>query len=215
MARLIKKIIFEGRIEVLTGLHIGGSNTELGIGGPDSLVVRNPLNQIPYIPGSSLKGKMRALIEWKDGTVNVTAKGAHATNDPKTRAGQLFGTAGENDSDKRPSRIIVRDSRLLVEDENVDWSHTDMLYTESKTETSIDRITAKANPRTIERVPVGASFELNMVLNVFDKDDEQCLRDTLREAIELLNDDYLGGNGSRGYGHVKIDLKEKQQNEKV
>ena len=215
MARLIKKIIFEGRIEVLTGLHIGGSNTELGIGGPDSLVVRNPLNQIPYIPGSSLKGKMRALIEWKDGTVNVTAKGAHATNDQKTRAGKLFGTAGENDSDKRPSRIIVRDSRLLVEDENVDWSHTDMLYTEAKTETSIDRITAKANPRTIERVPAGASFELNMVLNVFDKDDEQCLRDTLREAIELLNDDYLGGNGSRGYGHVKIDLKEKQQNEKV
>ena len=71
---------------------------------------------------------------------------------------------------------------------------------------AIDRVTAKANPRTFERVPAGAKFNLNMVLNVFEGEDEQALRATVKQAIKLLEDDYLGGHGSRGYGQVEIKI---------
>lgn len=80
--------------------------------------------------------------------------------------------------------------------------NTDLPYTESKTEVTIDRITAKAMPRTIERVPAGVSFNVNMVINIFDGEDESKLLKTLNDAMALLEDDYLGGNGSRGYGQV-------------
>ena len=86
------------------------------------------------------------------------------------------------------------------------FDNTDLPYTESKTEVAIDRITAKANPRTFERVPAGAQFKLNMVLNIFEGENEQRLKETLKLAIRLLQDDYLGGHGSRGYGQVEIKL---------
>mgnify|MGYP001513413193 FL=1 len=86
------------------------------------------------------------------------------------------------------------------------FDNTDLPYTESKTEVAIDRITAKANPRTFERVPAGAQFKLNMVLNIFEGENEQRLKETLQLAIRLLQDDYLGGHGSRGYGQVEIRL---------
>ena len=84
--------------------------------------------------------------------------------------------------------------------------HTDLLYTESKTENNVDRVTASANPRTFERVPAGAEFKLSMVLNIFEGEDELALKATLNQAIELLQDDYLGGHGSRGYGQVEIKI---------
>jgi CRISPR-associated protein Csm3 len=88
------------------------------------------------------------------------------------------------------------------------FRNTDLLYTESKTEANIDRVTSAANPRTYERVPAGAQFELNMVLNVFDTDDEAELKKLLDQAIALLHDDYLGGSGSRGYGQVLLEFKD-------
>lgn len=198
--KLLKKISYTGRIELKTGLHIGGTNAALNIGGPDKFVVRNPITNIPYIPGSSLKGKMRSLVEISNGETN----GGKPSNDPNSKAGKLFGTAGDDDS-KRPSRLIVRDAELDL-DANVDFSNTDLPYTESKTEVAIDRVTAKANPRTFERVPAGAIFKLNLVLNIFEGEDEKGLKDTLKQAIRLLEDDYLGGHGSRGYGQIKIIL---------
>lgn len=206
--KLIKKIIYTGDIVLKTGLHIGGTNAALNIGGPDKFVVRNPLNNVPYIPGSSLKGKMRSLIELKYGTISQKNT---ATNDPTTKAGKLFGTSPENSQDKtkRPSRLIVRDCELITKDDHdssYNFDNCDLPYTESKTEVSIDRVTAQANPRTFERVPAGAKFKLNMVLNIFDTDNEQELKSTLNEAIELLKDDYLGGQGSRGYGQVDFDV---------
>lgn len=208
--KLIKKIIYTGDIVLKTGLHIGGTNAALNIGGPDKFVVRNPLNNVPYIPGSSLKGKMRSLIELKYGTISQKNT---ATNDPTTKAGKLFGTSPENSQDKtkRPSRLIVRDCELITKDDHdssYNFDNCDLPYTESKTEVSIDRVTAQANPRTFERVPAGAKFKLNMVLNIFDTDNEQELKSTLNEAIELLKDDYLGGQGSRGYGQIDIIKKE-------
>lgn len=195
--KLKKKIIYTGTIVLKTGLHIGGTNTALNIGGPDKFVVRNPITQLPYIPGSSLKGKMRSLIELAYGETN----NGSVTKDPNTKAGKLFGVASEIDNG-HPSRIIVRDGELKNPEE---LSNTDLLYTESKTEVNINRITAKANPRTFERVPAGARFNLEMVLNVFDGDDEEELKSTIKKAIELLEDDYLGGNGSRGYGQVVFE----------
>lgn len=126
----------------------------------------------------------------------------NVTKDPNTKAGRLFGVSSDT-KDGHPSRIIVRDGELINSEE---FANTDLLYTESKTEVTINRITAKAMPRTFERVPAGAKFNLEMVLNVFDGDDEDELKNTIKKAIELLEDDYLGGNGSRGYGQVKIKL---------
>lgn len=198
--KLVKKIIYTGTITLKTGLHIGGTNAALNIGGPDKFVVRNPINNVPYIPGSSLKGKMRALVEIAKGCISD----GKASNDPKSLSGELFGVATGN-SDNRPSRLIVRDAELDLSKPEM-FDNTDLPYTESKTEVAIDRITAKANPRTFERVPAGVQFKLNMVLNIFEGENEQRLKETLQLAIRLLQDDYLGGHGSRGYGQVEIRL---------
>lgn len=216
--KLVKKIVYTGLITLKTGLHIGGTNASLNIGGPDNFVVRNPIDNIPYIPGSSLKGKMRALVEILNGETNA----GKPTNSINTKAGALFGVSA--DSGGHPSRLIVRDSVMLTELDNdkeiekyglsrkeiPDFSHTDLPYTESKTEVAIDRITAKANPRTFERVPAGAIFKLNMVLNIFEGENEESLEATLNQAIKLLEDDYLGGHGSRGYGQVAFKIVKKE-----
>ena len=204
MSRLVKKIIYTGKIVLKTGLHIGGTNAALNIGGPDKFVVRNPINNIPYIPGSSLKGKLRSLIEIKNGCSKVST-------DPNSESGKLFGVAGGNDN-TRPSRLIVRDAELDTKSKPGIFENTDLPFTESKTEVNIDRVTSKANPRTFERVPAGAEFKLSMVLNIFEGEDEKELEGILFKAIERLHDDYLGGQGSRGYGEVEIkDLKENKE----
>lgn len=204
--KLNKKIKYTATIVLKTGLHIGGTNAAMSIGGPDNFVVRNPLNNIPYIPGSSLKGKMRALIEIATG--DVSEKG-EASDNPNGIAGKLFGVGANKGG--HPSRLIVRDAELMIDDPEVDFSRTDLLYAESKTEATINRITAEANPRTFERVPAGAKFKLNMVLNVFEGENEKELRETVDKAIELLENDYLGGQGSRGYGQVKFDKLETEE----
>lgn len=212
--KLEKKIVYTGIITLKTGLHIGGTNASLNIGGPDNFVVRNPIDNIPYIPGSSLKGKMRALVE----ILNRETNGGNPTNRVDTKAGALFGVSA--DVGGHPSRLIVRDSVMITELDTEDelnlygltrkdvpdFSHTDLPYTESKTEAMINRITAGATPRTFERVPAGAQFKLNMVLNVFEGEDESSLKATVAQAISLLEDDYLGGNGSRGYGQVSVKI---------
>lgn len=205
--KLKKKIIYSGAITLKTGLHIGGTNAALNIGGPDKFVVRNPINNIPYIPGSSLKGKMRALVELYHGCAEEKRGTVGPSNDKNSVSGSLFGVAGDSNSSK-PSRLIVRDAELDVE--ACDFSNTDLPYTESKTEVAIDRVTSKANPRTFERVPAGAKFKLNMVLNIFEGEDEEKLKNTLKQAMKLLEDDYLGGHGSRGYGQIKFEIKKEE-----
>ena len=213
--KLKNKIVYTGIIRLKTGLHIGGTNAALNIGGPDKFVVRNPLTNIPYIPGSSLKGKLRSLVELANGETNA----GKPSNNPNSKSGALFGTAGDSESN-HASRLIVRDAVMVTqaddEDELMifglersdipDFSNTDLPFTESKTEVNIDRITAKANPRTFERVPAGALFKLEMVLNIFEGENEDDLKNTLKQGITLLHDDYLGGNGSRGYGQVEIKI---------
>ncbi len=204
MAKLTKKYVITGKIECLTGLHIGGTNSAMGIGGPDSMVIRNPLNNKPIIPGSSLKGKMRSLLELSQGEIGGSSGGQVRNGPAQSKdhlAVRLFGSADSKGDNQLPSRIIVRDASLLTPEEK--FSNTDMPYTETKTEVVIDRITSAAMPRQIERVPAGAEFSLNMVLNIFDHDNnEKELLDALKLSMNLLEDDYLGGNGSRGYGQI-------------
>lgn len=212
MKKLIEKVIYKGVITTLSGLHIGATNISMGIGGIDNWVVRNPLTMIPYIPGSSLKGKMRSLLELKYG---CCSEDGDSSPDPESVSGMLFGTAGNRNDQKRPSRLIFRDAPLIVDNKDgeygaadIDFGKTDLLYTESKTEVNINRVTSAANPRTFERVPAGAKFRFEIVLNVFEDEDKAEMDRLLKECIKLLENDYLGGNGSRGYGQVKIEIKE-------
>lgn len=195
MERLISKIKVTAKLKLLTGLHIGDNSENVEIGGIDSPVIKSPLHQgQPYIPGSSLKGKMRCLLEQMYGSPKVG--GCDKINN-------LFGYSSEN----KPSKLIVRDAYLVessIKDlENCD--SLDMPYTEGKWENTINRVKGTAeHPRQIERVPAGVLFHVEFIVNVWDDDKEEDLLGLLEEGIKALENDYLGGNGSRGYGQVKF-----------
>lgn len=194
MEKLVKKILVSTKLTVVTGLHIGGSKDSVEIGGIDNPVIKvaTRKNQ-PYIPGSSLKGKMRCLLEQVNG---ATAVGKSET------VNNLFGYASNN----QPSKLIVRDAYLSNDSVNkLIAASLDMPYTENKYENTIDRVKGKAeHPRQSERVPAGAEFEVEMVINVWDNDNADELKQLLRQGIALIENDYLGGSGSRGYGQVKF-----------
>jgi CRISPR-associated protein Csm3 len=204
---LQKKIIFRGKIETVSGLHIGGTEAGMEIGGVNSYIVRNPSDNKPYIPGSSIKGKLRSMIELVQGQIGNEKMGQVVNGpcmDPNSNGAKLFGNMTKGDElGQRPSRIIVRDCMLQNEH---NFKHADLFFAQAKTEVVLDRLTAKAMPRTIERVPQGAIFGLSIVLNIFEGENEKELVNLVLQGLRLLQDDYLGGNGSRGYGEIKINL---------
>jgi len=177
-------------------------------------VIRNPLTDEPYIPGSSLKGKLRYLLEWSlGGDYILKSKDRHvyASPDPKDPVARIFGLAPENDEaslkvarERGPTRLLVRDAYLL-EDSKRELERTAArggLYTEIKQEVFIPRLGGNANPRTTERVPAGARFGVEMAYRVLDDLDEEYFQNYLLRALELLEVDGLGGHISRGYGQV-------------
>jgi CRISPR-associated protein Csm3 len=209
---LTGKIILKGRITCRTGLHIGAADSGLAIGGIDSAVIRDPLTNQPYIPGSSLKGKLRSLLERSLG-MEFNRKGGrdvmrHECNDPACPVCRLFGASTEGQRGRNlPARLKVRDAFLTSDSESeLAEVESGLPYTEWKTENGLDRITAAANPRQLERVPAGAVFAFEMVYDV--EAPEEAVQDLnhLASMIDLLEDDALGGGGSRGSGRVKIDL---------
>ncbi|MGB9877304.1 MAG: type III-A CRISPR-associated RAMP protein Csm3 [bacterium] len=210
---ILGKIIINGEMECLTGLHIGARREAMKIGGIDLPVVRDPITEFPYVPGSSLKGKMRSLLErkmQKDFNATIGEVRIHSCTDANCEICRLFGSTPveeRGEVENIPSRIAVRDL-LPTEDskEMLKEIETGLLYTEWKFENAIDRITSAANPRQIERVPAGSVFQLEIVYTV--ENEEQLERDlvNLFSAMRLLEDDYLGGHGSRGYGKVKFRL---------
>ena len=221
--KLDRKIFIQGEIKLLTGMHVGGSSLGLGIGGADKVVIRNPVDNLPYIPGSSLKGKMRSLLEKSLGLVEIekiknkdkeewTGK---LCTDPEKDAVQLFGFPADTADTKpeyAPTRLTVRDSRLLNEQTLADAENTDMYCTEIKTEVAIDRLTSRANPRQFERVPAGARFGLDLVIDLYNVDagsnGDGSRADRfvylVCQALSLVEDDYIGGQGTRGYGQVEF-----------
>jgi CRISPR-associated protein Csm3 len=217
--QLTKKIIITGDIIAESGIMIGGSTSAYEIGGTDKQVIRNPINKMPYIPGSSLKGKMRSLLELNQGTISVSRGNFGPTHDPKHIAAQLFGhiknKEQNGDNSQQASRIIVRDAELK---NAADFENTELLYTEVKAENSIDRITSAANPRFFERVPKGARFDLKIVINIFKSevkekasDNEALFLNSTFSALRLIQDDYLGGGGSRGNGQISFDITKMEQ----
>lgn len=203
MKKLIKKIKISGTLEVLTGLHIGGNSDSVKIGGIDRLIIRSPFkdNQ-PYIPGSSLKGKMRCLLEQTRG----------CNLGESNEVVQLFGSHCA--ANPLASRLIVRDAYLTKESGEAlrKCLYLDAPYTESKYENTINRIKGTAdNPRQTERIPAGALFNIEMIVNIWEGEDEEKLKDLLNEGICLIENDYLGGSGSRGYGQVKFNLPKREE----
>ncbi|MGQ1889232.1 type III-A CRISPR-associated RAMP protein Csm3 [Thermophagus sp. OGC60D27] len=226
--KLKGKVFITGEIIAETGLHIGGSKSSLNIGEIDANVIKDSQG-VPYIPGSSLKGKLRSLLAKVEGSKAVE-------NDPKYIK-EIFGSTDDNFG---PTRLITRDCRLKNKDELLRWE-TEMNYTESKWENTIDRktgTTIQGGLRQIERVPKGAKFDFELIYDVYSETNlkppikwdiasyEKGLEEiknktidnspnkewfnirTLLKALSLLEDDYLGGNGTRGYGKVRInDLK--------
>ncbi|MGC9123891.1 MAG: type III-A CRISPR-associated RAMP protein Csm3 [Thermoplasmata archaeon] len=215
MNKFKKNIVMKWRLEIITGLHIGGGKEGVKIGGTDNPVIKTfvkykrnendpgTIVEMPYIPGSSVKGKIRYLLE-------TAYKGQE---DKEKLIKKLFGVGAsekENESSDKgneyyPTRLIIRDAyptrewieKLVMED----------IYekgTEIKPENSIDRNNGGANPRFIERVIPGLEFELETIITVFEGDDEKALISLLNEGISLLRDSYLGGQGTRGYGRIEI-----------
>jgi CRISPR-associated protein Csm3 len=216
------KLILEGEIQCQTGLHIGAGKGSLEIGGADNPVVKDAFG-IPYIPGSSLRGRIRSLLEQ---TMGLALPGElvylskrkgqevriHQSDRPDDEVCVLFGrnpgrvekVAGDaiEAATATPARLTVYDAPLVVDSitpqmrENLDDE-----LTEVKSENAVDRITSQANPRTLERVPAGARFRFRMVLDVLCPEDKPLLGRVV-EALRLLEDDALGGGGSRGNGRI-------------
>lgn len=222
--KFIGKLILEGELHCETGLHIGAGKGSLEIGGADNPVVKDAFGR-PYIPGSSLRGKMRVLLERSLGLAVPSElvylsrrKGQevriHQSDRPDDVICLVFGrnpgrmekVGGEviEGGNASPARLTVYDAPLDLDSitpqmrENLDDE-----LTEVKSENAIDRITSQANPRTLERVPAGARFRIRMVMDILSETDRALIARVV-EAMRLLEDDTLGGGGSRGSGRVRF-----------
>jgi CRISPR-associated protein Csm3 len=256
---LLGKVRITSTLVVETGLHIGGGGETLDIGGLDKSVIRDPVTQQPYLPGSSIKGKLRSILERilekplnRAGGSGTYRYESDDLEDGYTEVGdgqfvafqgaatcplsRVFGSTGgskcylkpevieQEELDNRgsatiageryiktkgrnaPARLMVRDAHLLKESaKQLEKIDTGLYMTEWKFENGLDRVTAAANPRQLERVPAGARFHFEMVYTV--EHQEQAAEDlkNLAIALAILEDDALGGHGSRGYGKVRFE----------
>ena len=210
----IHEITFTLRCE--SGLHIGGSQDELKIGGSDNPVIKNPATGRAYVPGSSLKGKMRAELEKQLGKFGGSYERAGtqpcgcARNDcPVCR---MFGAHMNTGSQLGSARIIVRDGRLAKGGE-----------LEDKSENIVNRKRGAAeHPRSNERVAEGSEFDMKVVLQVYKMDENfsyksstrktggntytgpQALQAIVADCLYLVESTALGGGTSRGSGEVSF-----------
>lgn len=193
---MFAKIQITGTIEVLTGMHIGGSSAFSAIGAVDSPIVKDERTGLPMIPGSSLKGKMRSLLAKE---YNETV--AETPDDDNEKLTRLFGCAKKGHV--HVSKVLFSDMVMNNWDEMKAQGLT--RRTEIKFENSIKRTTAVANPRQIERAIRGSRFPMEIIYEVTDQDTIVEDFEILKEGFRLLRYDYLGGSGSRGYGKVAFD----------
>src|SRR5436305_7072973 len=217
------KLILEGEIQCQTGLHIGAGKGSLEIGGADNPVVKDAFG-VPYVPGSSFRSRMQSLLKQTLGLavpseiVYLSKRRGqevriHQSDRPDDEICILFGRnpgrvekvsgeAVEAGMAATPARLTIYDAPLVVDSITTQMrENLDDELTEVKSENAVDRITSQANPRTLERVPAGARFHFRMILDVLCPEDEPLLA-RVAEGLRLLEDDALGGGGSRGYGRV-------------
>lgn len=198
METLKGKIIISGKIEILTGLHIGTSGDFSAIGAVDTIVIRDSVTNKPMIPGSSLKGKMRYLLARTKYNSSLELEDIKREDDCIKR---LFGSSEPVTTSRLQFQDILLSDKSIEELKNAEF---DLPYTEIKYENTIDRATGIANPRQLERVPAGSEFDFKIIYNIEKIEDlEEDMKNILL-MIDVLEDDYLGGHGTRGYGRVKF-----------
>lgn len=209
--RLVKHKCIAGTLTCKTGMRIGGSKDDIEVGGTDNPIIRDPVNRLPYIPGSSLKGKLRSLLEYKEGCVGQDGMPC-GCGQPDCMVCRVFGPHRNTRHSLGPTRIIVRDAAISEEskvqlrpllEQGID-------YAEIKRENWIDRRTGVAGQgglRTQERVPAGTKFDLTIHVRIFDGDKEDEIVAFIKQGLKGLESEYLGGSGTRGYGWVSVDYK--------
>lgn len=206
----LNNFIITGQLECVTGLHIGESLDTIDIGGSDNPLVRKSTNNLPYIPGSSLKGKLRMLLELADKESSKSVIENKGTVSKSGLAAQLFGVSGNEEKlakDGLYYKVIVRDS-FPSEETIENWEDNPSLLngSELKYENTLNRLTSEAKPRNIERVPPESSFNFEIIVNISSKEEaKKCNKEDvlpILQSMKLLEDDYLGGSGSRGFGKV-------------
>jgi len=217
----IKEI--KGKIVLETGLHIGAGDIEMHIGGTDNPVVKHPFTHEPYIPGSSLKGKVRSLLELRSGLIResegkpLSLKVLSGISDEREKFGKkivkLFGSSGADIGGREnlgPTRVSFSDC-MLAEESRERAQMGEIVLTEVKAENFINRVTGTAeNPRFTERVPAGIKFDFSITLKVFDEDEGEKLENVLLQGLKLLEMDALGGSGSRGYGRIRFEFDDEE-----
>lgn len=193
--------ILTGQIHLLTGLHIGAGNDDIHIGGIDNPVVKD-MDGMPYIPGSSLKGKIRCLLEIAEGAYSDNGnKPSNSITNPDSLIPKMFG-----DTVKYQSRVLFRDC-FLSDRSKEELKNKSISATEAKVENSINRWKGQSMQgglRTTERAIAGLYFDYEIVVRLFDGDDEKAIKDKLVLGMKMLENDALGGSGSRGYGQIKF-----------
>ena len=192
------KILIQGDLTIKTGMHIGGGSDYAPIGAVDSPFIRDSLTQEPIIPGSSLKGKIRTLLARYRSKKNIV----NSIDEDDDVIKRLFGSTKPQTISRLQFQdlFISEETKLLFE--SID---TDTYMGEVKFENTINRVTSVAMPRQIERVPAGTKFAFKLVYTLIDKDEAEEDLGILRKGLELLQLDYLGGHGTRGYGRISID----------
>ena len=217
------KIIIELPFKLLTGTHIGNANDGFAIGGIDKVVIRDAVTRLPIVPGSSLKGKLRSIVEALEGMekgqpmehnrwYNRGHSGIfrHEANNRdealRNAVDRTFGTAGEGSTGtNHPSRLAISDAQVTAATAEVlSDLEGDFPFTEIKSENFLDRITSAASPRSLERVPAGSVFVSRVTYTVEDLSQVKDDLKYLLAALKWLEDDYIGGNGSRGYGRLQF-----------
>ncbi len=208
-------------VEVRTGLFIGGLESDVA----DNPIIKDKYGY-PYIPGSSIKGRIRSILELLNGNIDPSGgprnpeKALNLSNNPSPDElrkvyedvlARVFGYSPKNNRFFGPTRIYIED--FVLEDKE---GKSPLDFMELKPENQIDRYTGQArNPRIVERIIPGSRFRGRIKIIAFDvKEGDKLIKDAkseLKEALELalvglkrLERLGLGGKISRGYGQIKI-----------
>lgn len=199
---------FSGQILILTGLHIGAGKESMEIGSTDNPIIRHPITFQPYIPGSSLKGKMRSLLEVKYNADKLHQGKPCGCGRTECKVCTIFGSSESRNPTM--TRVIFRDAFMnpesMREQEEAN-ERGEGYYSEIKNEISMNRQTMTAQRgglRSLERVIPGSRFDFEIMLRVFENDPVDEYVQFIEEGLKLIENDYLGGSGSRGYGKVKF-----------
>ena len=198
MYTLKGKLLIKGTIKLITGLHIGTSGDFSAIGAVDTIVIRDSVTNKPMIPGSSLKGKMRYLLARTKYNSSLETKEIKEEDECIKR---LFGSSDPIITSRLQFQDSLLSDKSIEEFKEVEF---DLPYTEIKYENTIDRTKGVANPRQLERVPAGSEFDFKVVYNVEKIEDFKEDMKNILLMMDVLEDDYLGGHGTRGYGRVKL-----------